>query len=440
MPCDGFRGRIIVRNRTIQTLNEILLPDSCFEKLCFVLYSVENVLHYLSYIIFNEKKAQGMKLFGRLPVTIATLALFVSGGAVQADDAEAQKYYEEGIAELEANDYTSAADLFLDAEFAADSPHLKANAVTKAVEAYRAAGLYYKEFENIEKLLDSYAAYSDYASLIDREYEIGDEYYNGHRDPAFYSSRFIPWLKESNRTTEICEKVLERAPYTPQAPQRWLRLAVANIEKGDLQSACDQLRKLIKEYPDAPERKLALLRLGATLYAMAEHGDGDGAFSREAETVFETFNREFPEATERESVQKMHLRVRENEAKRLFTTAEYYRRHERLNAAEAYLAQILREYPDTRQVNDAEELLTELDPTFVPERYMTEVPDTEYNFPVYQIPEEQGELLITPEGSDGKYLLPIRALNLPRNTVKQAPPDEEEAVESVDTAEKETEK
>ena len=90
MPCDGFRGRIIVRNRTIQTLNEILLPDSCFEKLCFVLYSVENVLHYLLYIIFNEKKAQGMKLFGRLPVTIATLALFVSGGAVQADDAEAQ--------------------------------------------------------------------------------------------------------------------------------------------------------------------------------------------------------------------------------------------------------------------------------------------------------------------------------------------------------------
>ncbi|WP_176012168.1 outer membrane protein assembly factor BamD [Victivallis sp. Marseille-Q1083] len=346
----------------------------------------------------------------------ALLGLLLLNGALYADDKDANEKYAEGLQSLEAKDYTGAADDFLAAELLADSVPLKANAVSKAIEAYRQAGMYYKEFENIEKMLDSYAAQCDYAALVDREYQIGDAFYEGHRDPAFYSLRFIPWLSDSDKTEEVYTKALERAPYTPQGPETQLRLAVRLIEGRKLNEAAEMLRQILKRYPEAPERKYAYLRLGTVLYELALSGDGDGRYSAEAQEVLREFQKRYPEATENPGVAKLILKIRDAEAQRLKEIAEFYHRMGRDAVAERYLNQILKELPDSAAADSSEELLTEIDRSYVPETVVKDQAERLDEFAAYPIPAEPHELLLVPENSDGRFLLPIYDLNLQNNS------------------------
>ena len=127
----------------------------------------------------------------------------------EAKDIQSTEKFQEGLKKFKAKDYVGAADKFLDAEFLSRSTSMKAAAAKEAMKCYRKANLLYKEFVIIERLLNSYPAEVDFGKLVDREYAIADKYYNGHRDPEFWSLRWIPWLTGPDRSEEMLKKALE---------------------------------------------------------------------------------------------------------------------------------------------------------------------------------------------------------------------------------------
>jgi outer membrane protein assembly factor BamD (BamD/ComL family) len=331
-----------------------------------------------------------------------------------ASDKEASEKYRQGLQEFKSGNYTSAADKFIAAEKLADTVSMKADALKEAVKTYNKAGLYYKEFETIEKLLTGYASYVNYGEMVDREFQIGTLYYNGHRDPAFWSLRWIPWLTGPDKTIDIFKKALKNAPFAKAAPAARLQLAVIFIEKSENEKALKLLRAIIKNHPDTKECKFAYLELGNALFELSKKGDGDGKYNSDAVKVFGEFLKKYPKAPEGDWVRKCLLKSKDIQAKRLLNIAKFYHRIGRNAPAERYLNKVMMKYPDSLSAENSEELLVKIDKTYSPEGFRPELKSRLQKYPVIPIPPEPSPIIVVPENSDNKWLLPIRDVGLGR--------------------------
>ncbi len=347
--------------------------------------------------------------------------LFLLGAvwALHADDAAANQYMKTGFERMEAGSYASAADSFKAAELLADTPGLKAGALTEAIAAYAKAEMHYQEYEAIEKMLDSYPTHADYPALVAREYAIADAFNEGYREPAFAALSWIPWLKGDDKSPEIYQQALKRAPYAEQAPEAKLRTAIHYLTKfrklEERNKALDLLRGVVKEYPNTPECYFAYVELANALFQLSLRGDGDGAYNREAIAVMEEFLRKYPEAPERDFLKEMLDRSKDIQAERMLGTARFYVRMERPRPAERYLSEILKQHPESASARDAEELLATLDRTFVPDQMIPmDTPERLQEFHSFAMPQMEESLLVAPENSDGRWLLPIYDLKLPK--------------------------
>ncbi|MDD3153684.1 MAG: outer membrane protein assembly factor BamD [Victivallaceae bacterium] len=372
-------------------------------------------------------------MFGRL--CLAVLSICASGavfcadpGAAQALPAEKAAETERGVfrpegllneafALREAGNHRDAAEKFLEAEVAASDPVMRANAAGEAAASFGAAKLAGREFEVIERMLENYSGYVDYAKLAAREYDLGDFYYAGKREPAFWSLRFVPWLSGPDRMVEIYEKALTRAPFGPQANRARLRLARYYLNEAKNDVAIAHLREVVKNAPDSSEGKFAMLGLGEVLLELARRGDGDGRYHYEAVELFSKFKEKYPDAPENDWAEKQLLRSRDIRAQRLVDIADFYRKNGRDLAAERCLNEVVREYSDTPQASASERKLVQIDRSFVPDPHRPEIKDRVQRYEAFRLPEEERKLLVSPDESNGKYLLPVYDLGIgPKQT------------------------
>lgn len=346
-------------------------------------------------------------------------AVFLLTVPLSADDKSADELYREGLALYQAEDYKAAGDKFADAEIEADSPVIKANSLRAQIGAWRMCGLLYQEFEAIESLIERFPEYADLVELVNREYEIADAYAKGKRPPAFWALRWIPWLVGDDKSIEVFEKALMRAPFAKSAPGARLRLAYLLDQKGQVKESLEQLRVIIRDFPDTEAYRYAFLALANGLYELSLRGDGDGVYNRESYELFKTFLEKYPNAPESSWIKVRMNRARDLQAKRLYDLAEYYKNNGRQEASSRYLAQILKDYPDTTSADASERLLVNLDNTFIPG---TEREKPEGRLPYYRtrmIPEEASQLLITPGESNSRFLLPVYSVQLPQGQGKE---------------------
>ncbi|MEG1980276.1 MAG: hypothetical protein RR060_06090, partial [Victivallaceae bacterium] len=138
-----------------------------------------------------------------LQMIVLFAATAVNGEEAAADAgkllAEADALFDKGTYNKAGEKYTQVAPFLGEAK-------AKSAAYQRAVESYNKGELYYEEFKAIERLLDACPSQVDYPKYVEREYEIGESFYRGHRDPAYWALRFIPWMTSDDYTIEIYEK------------------------------------------------------------------------------------------------------------------------------------------------------------------------------------------------------------------------------------------
>ena len=347
---------------------------------------------------------------------ILTAVLLTVLGAVlcplAADDAESSRLALRAAEELKSSAWRDAAMSYEEAEVVADDAQLKLNSLVGAAEAWRKAGMLYREFQTIEKILRRYPTRCDFERWSDREFEIAKAFGAGHRDPSFWHLRFVPWLTDPDRQAEVGEKALEHAPFSRHAASLRLQLAFHYDSEGKVDDSIRQLRTLVRDHPDSPQHKYGLLGLGEMLFFRARRGDGDGRQTREAMAVFEEFRKRYPDAAEMPKVEQYILQGKDVQSERLLGIARFYDRTGRKQAAQQYLNEVLKEYPDSRSAAESEALLVKIDQEYTPETFLPEVKPRTIASPRRAIPAEDRPLLIAPENSGGKYLLPIYDLSI----------------------------
>lgn len=329
-----------------------------------------------------------------------------------ATDAEASAAFSKGLEELKEQDYIDAAEYFAEAEQLADAVDLKFRAAMQEADSYRSAGHRGKEFDALEKIIRRYPTRIGISEIVDREYAIGEAYFHGYRDPAFWSLRFIPWLTDKNRMPEVYEAALKHAPFAPAGANARLRLAVHYLSEGRNEEALKLLREVIRIYPGSESARFAMLELGNALSEMALNGDGDGKHFDEAMSIFRSYREQYPDGSENNWVTQSENNARSAYAQRLYNIAEFYHREGRNDPAGVYLLEVMRRFPDTDAAVESEKLLTKLDKTYFPEQVKPEIPPKYPEYEVLKFPQETRKLILAPENSNGRFLLPIYDLNL----------------------------
>ena len=342
----------------------------------------------------------------------ALLLLAVPAGKLCAAEIDAADLYRQGRELYLAEEYYDAADKFEKCYMFAANATVRGNALLAQIGAYRMCKLYYREFEAIEKLLERHMEFADYKTLVDREYEIAGLYHDGHRDPAFWALRFIPWLTDEDRTEAVLTKALKRAPFAPQAPQARLKLAYYYEMNGMTEKSLTVLRELLKNHPEAPECRFAMLALANGLFELARHGgDGDGRRISESLEIFNKFLKKYPKAPETDFVNRKVAASRDIQAKHLAEMAEFYRKRGRSETARTYLSRLMQQFPDSQQAPEAEKELVELDRTYLPGEFPARSTPRLPDVRTYAIPEGAERELISPYKESNDFLLPVPDLS-----------------------------
>lgn len=324
------------------------------------------------------------------------------------NDASALVVFQKGLDLEREGDYRKAAKRYLDAELLTSDKTVKANALSNAARAYRQAELYGKEFDCIERLINEHMSRIDFTGAVNREYEIADAFFNGHRDAMF---EWLPFIKDSNRFLECSEAALRNAPCAESAGAVRLRLARMYLEAQKPNQSIEKFKEVLQLHPGTDSAYYAELGLADVYCQLAERGDGDGRWATLALEQLAHFEENNPEAPEIQWVKEQRLAIDKIQAKRLHELAEYHHRNGRDDLAEHYLNQVVQRYGETEHAIPSEKLLAKIDETYeAPPDTMPRKDPAHYDFVRNPIPLEDSDLLIAPESSDGKWLLPIRDL------------------------------
>ena len=324
-----------------------------------------------------------------------------------ASDTEGNNFFTRGRDKEKEGSFRKAAACYMDAHFAADSSVLRGNALIAAARAYRKAELYGAEFDCLQKLLREHLNGINFTQVTERIYAVGDLYFAGHRD---LFADWLPFIKREDRTFEIYEAALAAAPCFPRAAETRLRLARLYIDDQKVLKALEHLRAIRKLHSDKPAGKFAMLELCSLLSQMSERGDGDNSYSRQAIEACDEYSKLYGASPENQYVVKIRQQVRNRIAARLRSTGSYYYKSGKKALAERYLANVVRDYADTESAVPSEDLLARINSEYdVPSRSVP-VKKAVERFRTVPIPEEDQPIMVTPEESSGKWLLPVRDL------------------------------
>ncbi len=324
------------------------------------------------------------------------------------NDAAAQEVFQKGLDLEREGEYRKAAKRYLDAELLTSDKTVKANALINAARSYRQAELYGREFDCIERLIKEHMNRIDFAQAVNREYEIADAFYRGHRDAMF---EWLPFIKDSDRFLECSEAALNNAPCSESAGAVRLRLGGMYLKDQKPEKAIEKYKEVIQLHPGTDSAYYAELGLADVYCQLAERGDGDGHWAALAIEQLDRFAENYPESPELQWVKEQRLAIDKIQAKRLHDLAKYHHRNGRDDLAEHYLNQVVQRYGETEHAIPSEKLLAEIDETYeAPPAAMQRKDPAHYDFVRNPIPIEDSDLLIAPESSDGKWLLPIRDL------------------------------
>ena len=325
-----------------------------------------------------------------------------------ASDQEANAFLSQGRDREKAGSYRRAADRYMDAHFMADSSTLRGNLLIAAARANRKAELYGEEFDCLERLIREHLSEINFTQIMDREYAIGDLFFAGHRDLAV---SWIPFIKEKDRTLEIYEAALNHAPCHKRAAEIRLRVSRIYIDDQKPDKAIPHLREIPKLHSGSPAAKYAMLELCSLLYQMAERGDGDSSYSRQTIEACDNYLKEFPDTPEADWVKSTRQKARNGIASRIYSVGSFYYKQGKPELAEKYLADVVKNYSNTESAAASENLLAKIDEEFeVPPGQKARYRPYRIILKPEDIPREDEPIMVTPEHSGNKWLLPVRNL------------------------------
>jgi outer membrane assembly lipoprotein YfiO len=213
-----------------------------------------------------------------------------------------------------------------------------------------------KAFYYCDELMDEYPASPLFTPALELQYAIADAYLSG------YKRRFLgmPLLDADDEAVEMLYRIQQRAPGSALAERCLLRTADFYYadEQYDLSAAVYAF--YAEHYPRSPAIARVRLRQAFSNLAQFRGSRFDPTPVIDARTTLLDLRAQYPEIARKENIDDILRRIDAVFARKIYTTADFYRRTSAPRSAAYLYEYLVQAYPDSPEAQGAQAQLQRL--------------------------------------------------------------------------------
>ncbi|HSA30973.1 MAG TPA: outer membrane protein assembly factor BamD [Candidatus Omnitrophota bacterium] len=217
-----------------------------------------------------------------------------------------------------------------------------------------------KAFKSYQDVIKKYP-FSDRApEIVKRQYEIGTKALDNKakREKEGLLNKIGASKVDA---VEVFETVIKNQPYGEYAAPSQYKIGLFLKEEGLLQEARDAFEKTVNDYPMSEWAKAARYQIAL---ADSERSAAAGYDQKITESAIEEFKgliEEYPDAELSQDAKKHIQTLRDKEAENSFIIAEFYEKQKKYDSAKIYYSAIIENYKNTVWAQKALEKLQRLE-------------------------------------------------------------------------------
>jgi outer membrane assembly lipoprotein YfiO len=220
-------------------------------------------------------------------------------------------------------------------------------------------GYKYRALFSYEDLLNNYPTSDLYLPVLDREYNIADDFLAGYKR-LFAGLRVLPVADDA---LELLNRIQDRQRGSSIAERAGLRVADYYFQAGKFQEAIDSYSDFLKRYPYSQYTRKAEIRR-----AEASLGNFRGVLFDftplyDARERLATIADAYPQSAEELQARAIDDRIYQLEGQKDLEIARYYFRAGKKHASAYYYRRVIENWPDTSFAADARKELLSRMPT-----------------------------------------------------------------------------
>ncbi|MCE5278302.1 MAG: outer membrane protein assembly factor BamD [Planctomycetaceae bacterium] len=212
---------------------------------------------------------------------------------------------------------------------------------------------YFQGFEWYEKQIAKFPGGKFFQRALDREYAVAEAFLTGKKR----LSMGMFWLPAKEDGLEILSKIVKHSPGSALARKSVMRIGDYHYRAGEWTEAVDAYDSYIELFKNDPDVEYAMLQGARATQSQFGGIEFDDTPLLEAQQRYKTFTERYPKAAKREGVPDTLRQITELRAQKLFSSAEFYRRTSRLDAAAYYYGQVATRFPETTWAANARQAL-----------------------------------------------------------------------------------
>jgi outer membrane assembly lipoprotein YfiO len=208
----------------------------------------------------------------------------------------------------------------------------------------------------LDELMDEYPESSFYQPALEKQFQIADRYLKG------YKRRFlgIPTFHAYDEAVEMLFRIQHRSPGSQIAERALLRTANYYYQDAQYDFAADTYAHYLRSYPRSPLTPRVRLRQAYSMYAQFRGPRFDATPAIDAREQLRELIAQYSELAQEENLPALVQQIDQTLVKKLFVTADFYRRtREPVGAAYTY-QYVVKAYPNTDEADQAALALKEL--------------------------------------------------------------------------------
>ena len=257
---------------------------------------------------------------------------------------------------IDRREYKSAFDLALEWVLANESSPNRDRGLYLIAQSLFGYGDRIKAFYYCDELLDTYPESELFPAALQLQYRIADEYLEGYKRRWFG----IPMFTAKEEGVEMLYRIRNRAPGSPLAEKALLRTADHYRFDGQFDFAADAYAFYARKYPRSPMTPRARLWGAYCSLAQFRGVQFDPTPVIDAREQLRSIAAAYPDLAKEEGIEQILERIDAVFAKKLYTTATFYRRTNDPRAAAYTYKYLMKAYPTAPETDRAKMWFNEL--------------------------------------------------------------------------------
>jgi len=223
---------------------------------------------------------------------------------------------------------------------------------------YQAKGNDEKAFEEYQKVLEKQPKIASYEEVLQRQYEIANEYLAGK---WFKLWGYIPIFPSMEKTADMYDKVVRNGPFSDVGPQAQMKIGTAREKQKNFALAAKAYETAADRYHDRPVVAAeALYREGLAFQKQAQTAEYDQSTAGQAIAIFTDFMTLYPNDARVSAAQKLIAALKTEQARGDYQIAKFYEKYKRWAGALVYYNEVVLQDANSIYAADARQRIDAL--------------------------------------------------------------------------------